>query len=193
MDDYRRQEANALMPRRSDLLMDHWYQQNKLLEQTPPWQQNAGILSNTTPRPQDWHDRSGVTNYVANAINPAMIGYGAGQMAGEARNALTDGNYAEAGGLGVLAAMGVMPGRMRSGKFDLNYFGQQVKILQNPSQQRLSGAIAQTKYKAMRRIEDADGNVFVWDAADPALHHMVAKELGINPSSLRVSDIIGMD
>lgn len=102
--------ANALMPRQSDQLMDNWYQQNKLLEQTPPWQQNAGILSNTTPRPQDWHNRSGVTDYVANAINPAMIGYGAGQMAGEARNALLEGHYGEAGGLGILAAMAVMPG-----------------------------------------------------------------------------------
>lgn len=102
--------ANALLPRQSDQLMDNWYQQNKLMEQTPPWQQNHGILSAPQPRPQDWHNRSGVTDYVANAINPAMIGYGAGQMAGEARNALLEGHYGEAGGLGILAAMGVMPG-----------------------------------------------------------------------------------
>lgn len=102
--------ANALLPRQSDQLIDNWYQQNKLMEQTPPWQQNQGILSNPAPRPQDWHNRSGVTDYVANAINPTMIGYGAGQMAGEARNALLEGHYGEAGGLGILAAMGVMPG-----------------------------------------------------------------------------------
>lgn len=185
--------ANALMPRQSDQLMDNWYQQNKLMEQTPPWQQNQGILSNPAPRPQDWHNRSGVTDYVANAINPAMIGYGAGQMAGEARNALLDGDYAQAGGLGILSAMAAMPGRLRSSKFDLNYFGQPVRIMQNPSPQRLHGAIAQTKYKAMRRIEDADGNVYVWDAADPALHHMVAKELGLDTKTLKLSDTIGID
>lgn len=83
--------------------------------------------------------------------------------------------------------------RLRRGKFDLDYFGQSVRILQNPSPQQLEGAIGRTKYKAMRRIQDDTGNTYVWDAADPALHEMVAKELGIDPRTLKISDMIGID
>lgn len=71
--------------------------------------QSYGALNSLQARPQDWHDRNSITEMVAGAVNPAAIGYGAGEMAGHARNALYDGNYGQAGGLGLLSAMSVMP------------------------------------------------------------------------------------
>lgn len=63
--------------------------------------------------------------------------------------------------------------------FTLDYFGQPVKIMENPSPRELAGFINRTKYKAARAVTDTDsGTRYVWDAADPALHQMVAEQLG---------------
>lgn len=82
-------------------------------------------------------------------------------------------------------------GAGRKGSFSLDYFGQPVRVLQNPTAQELVGFLNRTKYKAARRLVDEDtGDVFVWDAADPALHQLVAEELGVTP---KVADVIGID
>jgi hypothetical protein len=79
----------------------------------------------------------------------------------------------------------------RPGKFTLDYYGTPVNLLQNPSRQRLEGFLNRTKYKAARRIVDEDtGDIYVWDAADPALHEMIAKQLGIKKHK---GDVIGID
>lgn len=77
------------------------------------------------------------------------------------------------------------------GKFDLDYFGQPVNILQNPSPREMEAFLKRTKYQAARRIVDENGDVFLWDADAPALHQLVAEQLGItNPSAM---DMIGVD
>jgi hypothetical protein len=51
-----------------------------------------------------------------------------------------------------------------------------------------------TKYKAARRIVDPEtGDTFIWDANDPALHAMVAEQLGIKPGDKTIMDMIGID
>ena len=80
-----------------------------------------------------------------------------------------------------------------SSKFELDYYGSPVQILQNPSRDRLAGFLQRTKYKAARRIVDPDsGDVYIWDAGDPAMHQLVAERLGIrvDPSTF---DILGLD
>lgn len=77
------------------------------------------------------------------------------------------------------------------GKFDLDYFGQPVNILQNPSPREMEAFLKRTKYQAARRIVDENGDVFLWDANAPALHKLVAEQLGItNPSAM---DMVGID
>lgn len=84
-------------------------------------------------------------------------------------------------------------GAMGSKAFDLDYFGQPVRILQNPAEAKLKAWLGRTKFKAARRVVDPDtGDVFVWDAGDPALHAQVAKELGVDPSKMQ-ADVIGLD
>jgi hypothetical protein len=81
----------------------------------------------------------------------------------------------------------------RSGSFTLDYFGQPVRVLSNPSSQQTNGFLNRTKYKAARRITDPEtGDVYLWDAADPALHKMVADQLGIKFDQ-KLVDTIGLD
>lgn len=83
------------------------------------------------------------------------------------------------------------PGRQEARRFELDYFGKPVTMLENPTEKALQAFLGRTKYKAARRItDDATGDVYVWDAADPALHEMVAKTLGI---AKHKSDTIGLD
>ena len=91
-------------------------------------------------------------------------------------------------------AMALAPGpRLQRGKFDLDYFGQTVRVLQNPTDQQLRGFLNRTKYKAARRVTDPQtGNVFVWDAGDPALHKLIANDLGFEYDP-RLADMIGLD
>lgn len=66
------------------------------------------------------------------------------------------------------------------GSFTLEYFGTPVRVLQNPTGRQLERFLSRTKYKAARRVVDEDtGDVFIWDAADPTMHALVAKDLGI--------------
>ena len=84
--------------RQSDLLINNWQAQqagNSLVtpdSRSGRMPDSYGLLSNPAPRPMDWHDRTGVTEAVAGAVNPMVIGYGAGQMAGHSGNALMDGD-----------------------------------------------------------------------------------------------------
>jgi hypothetical protein len=112
----------------------------------------------------------------------------------EAGRALGSGNIPEA--IFGIASAGI-PGPPLKGWgrkiFDLDYFGKPVRIWSNPEPEALKNLIAKSKYKAMRRVRDPDtGDVFVWDAGDPALHAMVAKELGLK-SDESLWDIIGID
>jgi hypothetical protein len=80
--------------------------------------------------------------------------------------------------------------KLARGRFDLDYFGQPVRILQNPTPQQTAGFINRTKHKAARRIVDPKtGETFVWDAADPALHKLVAERLGLTGEDLIMSMI----
>lgn len=86
-----------------------------------------------------------------------------------------------------------VPTSALAGSFTLNYFGKPIRILENPSPKQLQGFLGRTKYKAARRIVDPDtGAVYVWDADNPALHKMVADELGVKYDPKR-SDMIGLD
>ena len=77
--------------------------------------------------------------------------------------------------------------------FDLEYFGQKIRILENPKPAELQGFLQKSKYKAARRLIDKKtGDVYVWDASDPALHKLVAEKLGIDFETA-ISDTIGLD
>lgn len=104
-----------------------------------------------------------------------------------------------AAGIG-LAAIGAIPGvgdaasRLARGAFELDYFGVPVRILQNPSPKQVQGFLNRTKYKAARRIHDPrSGETYIWDAADPALHQLMAEQLGLPVDDQLVMDIIGFD
>lgn len=179
---YRREYNNALMP--SPVTPE---------SRAGRTSQSYGIMANPAPRPSDWAESSGV----AETLSPTMGAYGMGQGLGTTTNALMQGDYTGAAESGLpLAAMAFMPGRgtgIPRANFALDYFGKPVNIMQNPSNSQLQGAMNKTKYKAMRRIQDQEGNTYVWDAADPALHNMVAEKMGIDPKTLRLSDMIEMD
>ncbi|MGN6582238.1 MAG: hypothetical protein ACTHJV_00890 [Rhizobiaceae bacterium] len=109
------------------------------------------------------------------------------------RNALID-----AGGLalGAIPVAGSVAGkefkRLAHGAFEMDYFGQPLKVLQNPTTNELKGFLNRTSFNAARRIIDpSTGETYVWDAAEPALHQHVADQLGLSPHS--VFDIVGSD
>ena len=123
---------------------------------------------------------------------------------GRMGQALKEGRYKDAAidagyglvnaGTEFIPAMSAMPPIKRPrGSFEMDYFGQPVRILQNPSAQDLQGFLSRTKYKAARRITDPKtGEVYVWDAGDPALHKLVAERLGIEYDDA-MGDVIGLD
>jgi hypothetical protein len=114
----------------------------------------------------------------------AVTGLPFGKMAGRA---------AKEGGRTLFSGAGPTGKKSGSGSFELDYYGQPVKILQNPSPERTKGFLNRSKYKAARRIIDpATGDVYIWDAADPALHKLVADQLGIDPAKM-TGDMIGID
>jgi hypothetical protein len=87
---------------------------------------------------------------------------------------------------------GAPAGSLRAG-FTLDYFGTPVRILESPSPQQSAGFLARTKYKAARRLVDPEsGKSYIWDAADPALHKMVAEKLGVKFDP-KHADMIGLD
>lgn len=89
--------------------------------------------------------------------------------------------------------LGAPEQKLTRSKFDLDYFGTPVRILQNPTKMETSGFLNRTKYKAARRIKDpSTGDTYIWDAADPALHQMVAEQLGFAYDP-QFGDIIGID
>lgn len=120
----------------------------------------------------------------------ASLGYAArdasrGDWWGAGLNAL--------GVLPMVPALGTMAGKAR-GAVELDYYGTPLRVLQNPSPREMAGFLGRSKYKAARRIIDPDtGDVYVWDAADPALHRMVAEHLGVPWRKNTVADIIGLD
>lgn len=90
-------------------------------------------------------------------------------------------------------AGGAAPRKAR-GAFEMDYFGSPVRLLQNPTNREIHGFINRTKYKAARRIVDPDtGDVYIWDAGDPALHAMVAEKLGVRFDANTVADMIEVD
>lgn len=116
-------------------------------------------------------------------------------MGGDVSGAL--GDYGEM----ALALAGALPGvgmvgraaRRGRGAFELDYFGQPVRILENPSPQETKGFLSRTKYKAARRITDPEtGDTYIWDAGDPALHELVAEKLGMDPKRIQ-GDMIELD
>ena len=84
--------------------------------------------------------------------------------------------------------------RKARGAFEMDYFGSPVRLLQNPTNREIHGFINRTKYKAARRVVDPDtGDVYIWDAGDPALHAMVAEKLGVRFDADTVADMIEID
>jgi len=97
--------------------------------------------------------------------------------------------------LGAIPGVGMVGRAARRGRgaFEIDYFGQPVRILENPSPQETKGFLNRTKYNAARRIVDPDtGDTYIWDANDPALHELVAEKLGIDPKRVQ-GDMIGLD
>ncbi len=77
---------------------------------------------------------------------------------------------------------------------EIDYYGQPLRLLQNPSPQQTKGFLSRTKFKAARRLVDSDtGDVYLWDAGTPALHDLVAKQLGITRNERTIADVIGSD
>jgi hypothetical protein len=73
-------------------------------------------------------------------------------------------------------------------------YGGSLRILQNPSQQQLNGFMARTQYKAARRLVDpSTGDVYVWDAGNPALHDFVARRLGIEYKPTGKGDVLFLE
>jgi len=96
-----------------------------------------------------------------------------------------------AGGIGMTRPVNSLGMAGRPRRYQHDYYGQPVTIMENPSKQSLERFLAGTKYKAARRIRDpATGDVWVWDAADPALHRQMADSLGLKNI---VADTIGLD
>jgi len=120
--------------------------------------------------------------------------------ADDARQSWRQGDVVGAGVNALAAALGVVPVvgdvagkavRRARGAFEMDYFGTPVRILQNPTPREAAGFMNRTKYKAARRIQDPrTGDVYIWDANDPALHEMMAEKLGIEGP---ISDMIGID
>jgi len=123
---------------------------------------------------------------------PGHVAEGGEWSEADARRMALDFGLAGGGAGAATAPRGALAmGAGRHGSFSLDYFGQPVRILQNPSTQEIIGFLGRTKYKAARRLIDEDsGDVFIWDAADPALHELVAKEIGIRP---KTADMIAID
>ena len=96
-----------------------------------------------------------------------------------------------AGGVprGAVGAFGARPPR---NGFEMDWHGTPVQVVENPSQVQLKNLIGKTKYKAVRRLVDGDGNVYIWDGGDPALHDDVAKFLGLQQGTWQ-SDVLAID
>ena len=134
----------------------------------------------------------------------AVSAQDAWEASGRAGDALASGDFGEAlSGYGdmALGLLGALPfvgmaaraGKRARGAFEMDYFGQPMRIMQNPSPQEAKGFLNRTKYKAARRIVDPDtGDEYIWDAGDPAMHAMVAEKLGIDPKRMQ-GDVIGLD
>lgn len=105
---------------------------------------------------------------------------------------------AGASGTGSLAAtrpansLGAFGRRAPPNGFEIDYFGTPVQIVKNPRGEQLKNLMNGTKHKAVRRLIDENGDVYVWDAADPALHDLVAESLGMKKGSFK-GDMLGID
>jgi hypothetical protein len=109
--------------------------------------------------------------------NPSAVG-----RAAEVGLALAGGGLAVGQGLKMApkGSVGVFGGRVPRGGFEVDYFGTPVQVLRNPGQQQLASYIRGTKFKAARQIVDPEtGDKYIWDAADPALHQMMAERIGV--------------
>lgn len=176
-------------------------------------------MSDLTSRPDHWTDylpqnwqQSINTNPMLNALGRALSRPAADLTRGieDQYGSIADKNWLEqasAGGpprLNPLAAEILDKGGMianfvgpgvkaprKFSTFSLDYYGTPVRIMQNPTDLQAAVFMNRTKYKAARRIVDpATGDTFIWDANDPALHAMVAKQLGIAEGKF---DMIGFD
>lgn len=84
-------------------------------------------------------------------------------------------------------------GMMGSKMFNVNYYDQPIRVFRNPRPEALKRFLAGTKHKAARRLTDkSTGDVYHWDAGDPALHQQMTDQLGLDRSMVD-ADIIGLD
>lgn len=153
-------------------------------------------LANLPQQPRSIWDKLGETW-------PAKLAkslYGAATLPGDVYAGRVDPNSDEgldraadlAGMMTGVGGTGSPSGALRAG-FKLDYFGTPVQIMEDLSPQQMAGFLSRTKYKAARRIVDPDtGKIYAWDAADPALHKLVAEKLGIRFDPQR-ADVIGLD
>ena len=75
-----------------------------------------------------------------------------------------------------------------------DYFGNNFRVLQNPSPQETKGFLRRTKHKAARRLVDKEtGDVYLWDGDTPALHGYVAEKFGIKITPETIADVLFWD
>lgn len=117
-----------------------------------------------------------------------------GYTPGTGDTAAVEAAFDAAGGALMGGSMVPKPrGSLGVNRLTIDYFGKPVTVLDSPSPRETAGFINRTKYKAARRIIDPDtGATYIWDAADPALHEMMAKHLGVDPKKMQ-ADMIGID
>jgi hypothetical protein len=121
----------------------------------------------------------------------AAPGLGNALSARDSADSFRSGDYlgSAIAGLGAIPFFGGM-----AKPFEVNYFGKNLKVLHNPSPMETAGFLNRTKYKAARRLVDpTNGDTFIWDAADPALHSMMAETLGVPQTEHTIADVIGLD
>lgn len=98
--------------------------------------------------------------------------------------------------VGMIAApvgMATAPkGAIGMNAFTQDYYGTPVKIFENATKRETEGLLKKMKYEAARRLTDAEGNTYLWDAADPALHAQMAEKIGLDPKTT-IMDVIGLD
>lgn len=188
-------------PGMAERLADSWLNTPSVRPYEPPLRERIGNLLFDAFRGAGLPNKAEQIRRDASQAVDFVPFLGEAVGADETSRAFQAGNYGDAALLGAGTLVGAVPGvgdvakkglsGLRSSSFSLDYFGTPIRVLQNPSPQSLKGFLNRTKYKAARRVIDKDtGDVFVWDANDPALHELIAKELAIKNME---GDVIGLE